>query len=79
MVHSRSRSPSNSPSRSQSPPPSPTQPQAYVNRNDSFDSLQGTEENAALLKKEEKTISHQSLLICFDDQDGVSDSHDTIV
>ena len=47
---------------------SPSQSQAYVSKCDSVESL-NSGENAALLKKEEKTRSQSSLLIFFDDKE----------
>lgn len=69
----RSRSPSSSPSRAQrisqnSLDRCPVQTQAYVTKCDSVESL-GTEENAALLKPEDKSKSESSLLIYFDDKE----------
>ena len=67
-VQSQSRSPSISPTHHTVH--SPTQPQTYLVRSDSMESI-NTEENAALLKKEENSHSQSSLLIFFDgNEDG---------
>ena len=84
----RSRSPSTSPSRIQtrvavapapssvtttSSSPQHVHSQAYVTKCDSVESL-GNEENAALLKPEDKSKSESSLLIYFDKEDEEKDT-----